>query len=132
MQSPNHLELSVHSAPPFSHTPSMIQAMESTEENRFDPNIIRKLLLEIAHEPSLDNLLLKILDTAIARTAVTCAQFWLVDKGDLCAKCPRRPECPDQARCLHLVAGRGVSLLGNEQKESRFDDPNARIPLGAG
>ena len=110
----------------------MIQVMESTEENRFDPNIVRRLLLEMAHEQSLGKLLLKILDTAIARTAVTCAQFWLVEKGDLCAKCPRHAECPDQTRCLHLLAGRAVSLLGNDQKQSWIEDPNARIPLGTG
>ena len=132
MESANHLESTVRSVLQFSDPASMVQAIESTEENRFDPNIIRKLLLDIAHEQSLEKLLLKILDTAIARTAVTCAQFWLVEKGDLCAKCPRRAECPDQTRCLHLVAGRAVSLLGNDQKQTWIDDPNGRIPLGTG
>ena len=63
---------------------------------------------------------------------VACIQIWLVDKGDLCSVCPQRPKCPDQTRCLHLVAGRGNSLSRSGAGIPRFDDPNARMPLGLG
>jgi transcriptional regulator with GAF, ATPase, and Fis domain len=63
---------------------------------------------------------------------MSCAQIWLVEPGDRCAHCPRRPECPDQTRCLHLVAGKGVSVAKSEAELPRFDDPNARNPLGVG
>lgn len=63
---------------------------------------------------------------------MVCVQIWLVDKGDICSVCPRRLECPDQSRCLHLVAGKGVSLSDSEREAPRFDDPNARMPLGVG
>src|SRR2546425_5657907 len=63
---------------------------------------------------------------------VACFQIWLVDKGDLCSVCPQRPKCPDQTRCLHLVAGRGNSLSSSGAGIPRFDDPNARMPLGLG
>jgi transcriptional regulator with GAF, ATPase, and Fis domain len=59
-------------------------------------------------------------------------QVWLVDKGDLCSVCPQRPKCPDQTRCLHLVAGSGKSFSNSEPGVPRFDDPNARMPLGVG
>lgn len=59
-------------------------------------------------------------------------QVWLVDKGDRCSVCPERPKCPDRSRCLHLVAGGGKSRSDSEAHTPRFDDPNARIPLGVG
>ncbi|MCL4789993.1 MAG: sigma 54-interacting transcriptional regulator, partial [Verrucomicrobia bacterium] len=61
-----------------------------------------------------------------------CAQVWLIEAGDRCVHCPRRPECPDQTRCLHLVAGKGVSVAKSPAESPRFDDPNARNPLGVG
>src|SRR5438552_15770751 len=61
---------------------------------------------------------------------VACVQVWLVDKGDLCSVCPQRPKCPDQTRCLHLVAGGGNSFFNSGAGVPSFDDPNARIPLG--
>ena len=46
------------------------------------------------------------------------ARLWLLDKGDLCASCPMRPVCPDQTRCLHLVAS-AESLTGGQRAEVR-------------
>jgi len=63
---------------------------------------------------------------------MVCVQIWLIDKGDICSVCPHRSECPNQSRCLHLVAGKGVSLSGPERETPRFSDPNARMPLGVG
>ncbi len=106
--------------------------MESTVDSRFDPNIALQVLLDIAHEHSLDQLLNRVVSLAVRQPAIACGQIWLIERGDRCAHCPRRPECPDQTRCLHLVAGNGVSLVKPPAEPSRFDDPNARIPLGVG
>ena len=108
--------------------------MESNRDNRFDPNFATHLLLDIAHEQSVEHLLQKLILRAMEhrQSDVACVQIWLVDKGDLCSVCPQRPKCPDQTRCLHLVAGRGNSLSSSGAGISRFDDPNARIPLGLG
>lgn len=106
--------------------------MESTSDSRFDPNHAARLLLEIAHEQSLEQLLEKLVRRAVERPNLACVQIWLLDKGDLCSTCPRRPECADQSRCLHLVAGKGVSLSNSGQDTARFGDLNARIPLGMG
>jgi transcriptional regulator with GAF, ATPase, and Fis domain len=107
-------------------------AVETTSDARFDPNFALQLLLDIAHEHSLEQLLQKLVNHAVERPYMSCVQIWLIEAGDRCANCPRRPECSDQTRCLHLVAGRGVSLAGPAIGSPHFDDPNARNPLGVG
>jgi hypothetical protein len=47
-------------------------------------------------------------DASLAASDGVGAQVWLVGPGDICAECPRRSECPDQASCLHLVAVSGT------------------------
>jgi formate hydrogenlyase transcriptional activator len=60
---------------------------------------------------------------------VAQARIWLIDKGDICETCHFRGECPDQTRCLHLVASAGNS---NDPKNdyTRLDDEFQRFPLG--
>lgn len=106
--------------------------MESSTDSRFDPNAALRMLLEIAHEHSLEQLLQKLVRLAIEQSHLVCVQTWLIEAGDRCAVCPHRSECRDQTRCLHLVAGKGVSLATSSAGSPRFDDPNARIPLGLG
>ncbi len=105
---------------------------DSRTDSRFDPNFAAQLLLDIAHEQSLERLLEKLVDRAVARPNLACIQVWLIGEGDRCATCPRRVACPDQSRCLHLAAGRGVSVAGSGEEPPRFDDVTARLPLGAG
>ncbi len=106
--------------------------MESTSDSRFDPNFAAQLLLDIAHEQSLEHLLQKLVRSGVERPDMACVQIWLIDKGDLCSTCPRKLECHDQSRCLHLVAGKGVSISDSGPDVPRFDDLNARLPLGMG
>ncbi len=106
--------------------------MEPGSDHRFDPNYAAQLLLDIAHEQSVELLLQKLVRCAVERPDIACAQVWLVDKGDLCAACPHRTECSEQTRCLHLVAGNGVPLSDSGREVPRFDDLNARNPLGVG
>jgi len=109
-----------------------LNAVESNSDRRFDPNFSAHLLLDIAHEQSVDRLLRKLIDRAMEHPqfGLACVQVWLVDKGDLCSGCPQRPQCRDQTRCLHLVAGGGNLISESGAGGPRFDDPNARIPLG--
>jgi transcriptional regulator with GAF, ATPase, and Fis domain len=107
-------------------------ALEAVSDSRFDPNRAIRLLLDVAHEQSLDSLLQKLVKGAVERPDIACAQIWLIDKGDLCSTCSLRRQCPDQTRCLHLVAGGGVSLQGGGRIASYFSDPKARVPLGMG
>ncbi len=85
-------------------------------EPEFDS--LRDLLLEIAPERSVEHLLRKVVQSLAQRPHALLARLWLLDKGDLCASCPMRPVCPDQTRCLHLVAS-AESLTGGQRAEVR-------------
>jgi PAS domain S-box-containing protein len=104
--------------------------MEPTTENRFDANFAAQVLLEIAHEQSLEKLLQKLVERVMDRPHIVCAQVWLIEMGDLCATCPRRPVCPDQSRCLHLAAAKANSILGPGKGFGQFDPRTSREPLG--
>ena len=106
--------------------------MAATSDNRFDTHSGVQLLLEIAREHSVEPILKKIVEYAVERTEFVFAQVWLIEKGDLCATCKYRPQCPDQSRCLHLVAGRGRSLPGPGKEPQPYEDLNARMPLNFG
>ena len=108
--------------------------MAEKNENRFDSVFASSLLLEIAQEQVLEQLLKKVVHRILERPNVARVRVWLIDKGDICSTCVRRPDCPDQTRCLHAVAG-GGNLIGNKDEEDeylRMTDPFARIPLGFG
>jgi transcriptional regulator with GAF, ATPase, and Fis domain len=108
--------------------------VESNTDSRFDPNFATHLLLDIAHEQSVEQLLQKLIRRVMERPQKepACIQTWLVDKGDRCSVCPQRPKCPDQTRCLHLVASGGKFLSNSNVVVPRFSDPKARMPLGVG
>ncbi|MCL4179653.1 MAG: sigma 54-interacting transcriptional regulator [Verrucomicrobia bacterium] len=106
--------------------------MESTSDSRFDPNYAAQLLLDIAHEQSVDHLLQKLVHRAVVRPNIAGVQIWLVGEGDICPSCPQRSKCPDQTRCLHLAAGGERLSSGFEVTAGRFGDPKARMPLGVG
>jgi len=103
-------------------------------ENRFDSEFASKLLLEIAQEQSLEELLKKLVRRILDRPHVARVRIWLIDQGDICATCARRPDCPDQTRCLHAVAG-GANMLSDQGEEEDYlhmTDPFSRIPIGFG
>jgi transcriptional regulator with GAF, ATPase, and Fis domain len=104
------------------------------DEIHFDPEFGSSLLLEIAQEQVLEQLLKKLVHRILQRPAVARVRIWLVDQGDICSTCVRRPECPDQTRCLHAVAGGSNSISGPTDAEEyvRMTDRFARIPLGVG
>jgi len=99
-------------------------------DSRFDPNFLAQILLEIAPEQSLEKLLQKLIDRAMERPHIVCGQVWLIGKGDLCTTCPRRPECPDQTRCLHLTAAKAKSFVGSGKGFGQLDPETTREPLG--
>ena len=107
-------------------------AVDPTSDRRFDPHFGAQLLLEIAQERSVEPLLKKVVERAVERTEFVFSQVWLIKKGDLCATCKYRPDCPDQSRCLHLVAGRGRSLPKPGKGPQPCEDLNARLPLNFG
>ncbi len=104
--------------------------MELRSDNRFDPWFGVGLLTDLANEQSSENVFRRFVERG-ARF-VNFAQVWLIDKGDLCATCPYREMCPDQTRCLHLVAAGGDSVLGPDSGSRANENLDARIPLGVG
>ena len=84
--------------------------MESASDSRFDPNYAVQMLLDAAHERSLESLLNKLVARAVARPDIACVEVWLVDKAD---------------GCLHLALEGGAV----PPKPSESATP---IPVGAG
>src|SRR6185369_17398689 len=99
--------------------------MESTSDNRFDTHSGVQLLLEIARERSAEPILKRIVEYAVERTEFVFSQVWLIKKGDLCATCKYRLECPDKSRCLHLVAGGGRARPSDGAPQP-YENVNAR------
>lgn len=108
--------------------------MAVNDPDYFDPAYASKLLLEIAQEQSQELLLKKVVHWVLERPGVARIRIWLIKPGDICANCVRRPDCPDQTRCLHAIAGGSRLLAAAEGEEEyvRLTDRFARIPLGVG
>jgi len=109
--------------------------MDVTSDSRFDQNLAgfaTKWLLDIARDQSLKSVTEKLLNVGLARPPIARVEIWLIEKGDICSRCPQRAECPDQTRCLHLVAckSKPLSAIGNGGSGSYNSD--VRIPLGVG
>jgi transcriptional regulator with GAF, ATPase, and Fis domain len=96
-------------------------------EANFDA--LKRLLVDVAQERSVEALLRLIVVRLTDGPCVALARIWLLQPGDQCGQCSVRPECRDQSRCLHLVASAGQSL--SEGREwTRLDGSARRIPLG--
>jgi transcriptional regulator with GAF, ATPase, and Fis domain len=86
--------------------------MVSMAQGRTLPEVLRAIVTGIAECPN-----------------VALTRIWLVEMGDLCATCRFREECPDQSRCLHLVASAGHSRDPGRDL-TRTDGAFQRFPLG--
>ena len=86
-------------------------------------------MLAIAQARAVEPVLKQIVDGLAGSPDTALARIWLAGPGDLCAQCHVRKDCPDQSRCLHLVASAGHSqVTGNEYLN--LDGRFRRIPLG--
>jgi transcriptional regulator with GAF, ATPase, and Fis domain len=91
---------------------------------------LKNLLLEIGQQRSLGAVLRLVVDRLAGEEHIALARIWLIRPGDICSSCPMASECPDQARCLHLVASGGRSLSGAADSWDRLDGEFRRFPLG--
>ena len=103
--------------------------MEYTHDRSGSPEL-KALLLELAGERSLDGLLHLIVGRVAAMSHVALCRVWLIERGDICQTCPLRGECPDQTRCLHLVASAGRSVVDESVAWDGLDGRFRRFPLG--
>ena len=88
------------------------------------------LLLDIAQQRSLNELLWLIVRRLAERPTVVLARIWLIKPGDICASCRFKDECPDHTRCLHLVASAGRSSGLDQTEWNQTNGYFSRFPLG--
>jgi transcriptional regulator with GAF, ATPase, and Fis domain len=94
-----------------------------------NPESLQAVSLAVAQERSVETVLRRIVDGLASQAGVALARVWLVRPGDICEGCPMRGDCPDQTRCLHLVASRGYPTRQGEDW-GRIDGAFRRFPLG--
>ncbi len=103
--------------------------MPYTATQAGDDAVLRELMLAMAGERSLEDLLGLVTAQLAALPTVALVRIWLIEAGDICARCPMAHECPDRSRCLHLVASAGQPRNPSEDW-SRRDGQFRRFPLG--
>src|SRR5215471_6037525 len=86
-------------------------------------------MVSMARNRSLTDVLRAVVSGIAECHNLVLARIWLVKSGDVCETCRFRSECPDQTRCLHLVASAG-NPRGTAQDYSRLDGAFRRFPLG--
>src|SRR5689334_7274980 len=90
----------------------------------------KRLLLDMAREHVLPDLLRLVVDRLAASPRVALARVWLVQKSEDCTGCPMLAECPDRSACLHLVASAGRSAIDPKVEWTGTDGAFRRLPLG--
>jgi transcriptional regulator with GAF, ATPase, and Fis domain len=90
---------------------------------------LKCLLLKLGGEREACALLKLIVEGLAELPHIALARVWLLQPGDLCPTCPRRPECPSQVECLQLVASAGKPREKGADW-SRIDGGFSRFPIG--
>src|SRR3954470_24729548 len=90
----------------------------------------RRLLLEMAREHALPDLLRLVVDRLAESPRVALARIWLMRRSEDCDGCVMPAECRDRTVYLHLVASAGRSALDPEVEWTRLDGAFRRFPLG--
>ena len=90
----------------------------------------RRLLLEMARERALPDLLRLVVDRLAESPRVALARIWLVQRSEDCDGCVLPAECRDRSACLHLVASAGRSSVDPKVEWTRLDGAFRRFPLG--
>ena len=103
--------------------------MPFTSTRADDDVALRAIMLAMVGERSLDDLLRMITSQLAVLPNVALARIWLIDRGDICERCPAAKWCPGHIPCLHLVASAGRPNIAPHDW-SRLDGPFARRPIG--
>jgi transcriptional regulator with GAF, ATPase, and Fis domain len=91
---------------------------------------LQQAALNVAQALSPHQVLAQIVGDLAREPGVALGRIWLIAPGDVCADCRMRPSCPDQSRCLHLVASAGNSLQDPDETYERVGGAFRRFPLG--
>ncbi len=90
---------------------------------------LQSLALKVGEARTADDVLKCIVDGLAAQEGVALAHVWLILPGDICQSCIVRDKCPDQTRCLHLVASARKPIAVAEDDWSRLVGYLQRVPL---
>ena len=90
---------------------------------------LKKLLIEMTSERSIDVLLKMIIDNMVQRPHIAIIQIWLKKQGDICNNCVVSTNCKNKTECLHLVASGGTSIKKKKNDWSLLTGPRQRIPI---
>ncbi len=88
----------------------------------------QSIAMSVANERSVDVVFRNIVNGLADDPDVALARIWLIEPGDICHICPWLKNCPDQTKCLHLVASDGISLH-NKQRYTWLKGHYRRFPL---
>lgn len=88
----------------------------------------QSIALSVANERSVDVVFCNIVNGLADDPNVVLARIWIIGPGDLCNVCPWLKNCPDQTKCLHLVASNGLSLH-SKQRYTWLKGHYKRFPL---
>lgn len=105
-------------------------SMASLDQGMSVSKGLRDLLLEAGQQRTMDGVLSTVVRRLVRQEPVALARVWLMGPGDSCDACPMHAECPDQTRCLHLVASAGKPRTVAQGQWDRIDGDFRRIPLG--
>ena len=94
-----------------------------------DVQALQRISLHVAGVCSVENVLAKIVAGLEPVEGCALVRIWLIGPGDICEACHRRPECPDQTRCLHLKASAGRSAVDPGLVWTSIDGRFRRFPL---
>ena len=108
----------------------ILRIMNKISYPKIDKEQLKELLLDVAQQRSVPDVLDLIVSRLAERANVALARIWLKQPGDICSVCPMQTECPDRTECLHLVASSGSSVQENGKSWDRLDGQFRRFPIG--
>src|SRR5512132_3435659 len=88
---------------------SVVLRGEMEYQRTVEPRALQSIALAVAEARSVDLVLQQIVDGLAGEAGISLARIWLIAPGDICPSCVVRADCPDQTRCLHLLASAGRS-----------------------
>lgn len=71
---------------------------------------LQRIVLAVAQAQNVSAVLQLIVQGLAEEQDIALARIWLIAPGDLCASCHMKTVCPDQTRCLQLVASAGNAV----------------------
>src|SRR6478609_5416382 len=90
----------------------------------------KRLLLDMAQEHAVPELLRLIVTRLSGSPRVALARIWLTRPTTDCPNCPTAETCATQTRCLELAASGGRSTSSPSTEWTRTDGAFRHLPLG--